>query len=170
MASYDEAAAEKAYRRRCLRWIPTMKTSLNGLAMVYADRGDLPERDRHALAIIDRESRSAHGRDAGGILRAAYLKDFPHAADTMKQALALTNDNRVRQQLAVDLYAAGRFYEAVAAFQELAADDPIEMRSCSLRLRRSWRGSMISSEAEAAPAKARAIENPTGRSPSRKLS
>src|SRR5579863_398581 len=126
--SHDEAAAEKAYRQ-VLELDPNDEDALNGLAMVYADRGDLP----NAIAMLKQAIEKNPDPRMVVMLAEFYeqTKDFSNAADTMKQALALTNDNRVRQQLAVDLYAAGRFDEAVTAFQELANDDP---RNAKLQL------------------------------------
>jgi len=155
--SHDEAAAEKAYRQ-VLALDPNDEDSLNGLAMVYADRGDLP----NAIAMLKQAIDKNPDPRMVVMLAEFYeqTKDFSSAADTMKQALALTNDNRVRQQLAVDLYAAGRFDEAVAAFQELAADDPRNAK-LQLEIAEILERKHDFTGAAAALAKAHAIENST---------
>jgi tetratricopeptide (TPR) repeat protein len=153
--SHDEAAAEKAYRQ-VLALDPNDEDSLNGLAMVYADRGDLP----NAIAMLKQAIEKNPDPRMVVMLAEFYeqTKDFANAADTMKQALALTNDNRVRQALAVDLYAAGRFDEAVTAFQELANDDPRNVK-LQLQIAEILERKHDFTGAAAALAKARAIEN-----------
>lgn len=120
--SRDNDAAESAYRQ-VLQLDPDDDDALNGLALVYADRGDLP----NAIAMLKKAVEK--NPDARTVVMLAEFyeqtKDYSNAADTMKQALALTNDNsRVRRAWATDLYAAGRNDEALAAFQGLAADNP----------------------------------------------
>jgi tetratricopeptide (TPR) repeat protein len=153
--NHDEAAAEKTYRQ-VLALDPDDEDSLNGLAMVYADRGDLP----NAIAMLKQAIEKNPDPRMVVMLAEFYeqTKDFSNAADTMKQALALTNDNRVRQQLAVDLYAAGRFDEAVTAFQELATDDPRNAK-LQLEIAEILERKHDFAGAGAALAKARAIEN-----------
>jgi tetratricopeptide (TPR) repeat protein len=120
--SHDEANAEKAYRE-VLKLDPNDEDALNGLAMVYADRGDVSN------AIVLLKQAVDKNPDPRTVITLAELyeqvKDYSNAADTMKLALSMTNDNiRVRKALAGDLYAAGRLDEALTAFQELGADDP----------------------------------------------
>ena len=95
--SHDDAAAEKAYRQ-VLELDPNDDDALNGLAMVYADRGDLP----NAIAMLKQAVEKNPDARTVVMLAEFYeqIKDFSNAADTMKQALALTNDNvRVRRAL-----------------------------------------------------------------------
>jgi tetratricopeptide (TPR) repeat protein len=154
--SQDNAAAEKAYRQ-VLELDPNEDDALNGLAMVYADRGDLPN------AITMLKQAVEKNPDARTIVMLAefyeQVKDFSNAADTMKQALTLTNDNvRVRRAWAVDLYAAGRFDEALAAFQELATDDPKNV-PLQLQIAEILEKKHDFAGAGAALAKAHAVEN-----------
>jgi tetratricopeptide (TPR) repeat protein len=153
--SHDEVAAEKAYRQ-VLALDPDDEDSLNGLAMVYADRGDIP----NAIAMLKQAIEKNPDPRMVVMLAEFYeqTKDFANAADTMKQALALTNDNRVRQALAIDLYAAGRFDEAVTAFQELATDDP-RYAKLQLQIAEILERKHDFTGAAAALAKAHAIEN-----------
>ena len=152
--SRDEAAAEKAYRQ-VLAIDPNDEDSLNGLAMVYADRGDLP----NAIAMLKQAIDKNPDPRMVVMLAEFYeqTKDFSNAADTMKQALTLTNDNRIRQALAVDLYAAGRFDEAVTAFQDLANEDPRNVK-LQLQIAEILERKHDFAGASAALAKAHAIE------------
>jgi tetratricopeptide (TPR) repeat protein len=154
--SHDDAAAEKAYRR-VLELDPNEDDALNGLAMVFADRGDLP----NAIAMLKQAVEKNPDARTVVMLAEFYeqIKDFSNAADTMKQALALTNDNvRVRRAYAVDLYAAGRFDEALTAFQELATDDPKNV-ALQLQIAEILERKHDFAGAGAALAKAHAIEN-----------
>jgi tetratricopeptide (TPR) repeat protein len=120
--SHDDAAAEKTYQD-VIALDPNDEDALNGLAMVYADRGDIP----NAITMLKQAIEKNPDPRTVVMLAEFYeqIKDFSNAADTMKQALSMTNDNvRIRRALAVDLFAAGRLDEALTAFQELAADDP----------------------------------------------
>jgi tetratricopeptide (TPR) repeat protein len=156
--SHDEAAAEKAYRE-VIALDPNDEDALNGLAMVYADRGDIP----NAIAMLKQAVEKNPDPRTVVMLAEFYeqIKDFSNAADTMKQALALTNDNvRVRRALAVDLFAAGRIDEALTAFQELAADDPKNV-PLQLQIAEILEKKHDFAGAGAALAKARAIQNST---------
>jgi tetratricopeptide (TPR) repeat protein len=154
--SHDEPAAEKAYRQ-VLELDPNDEDALNGLAMVYADRGDLP----NAIAMLKQAVEKNPDPRTVVMLAEFYeqIKDYSHAADTMKQALAMVTDNvRIRRALAVDLYAAGRFDEALAAFQELAADDPRNV-PLQLQIAEILEKKHDFAGAGAALAKAQAIQN-----------
>src|SRR5579863_4471322 len=156
--SHDDAAAEKAYGQ-VLRLDPDDEDALNGLAMVYADRGDLP----NAIDMLKKAVEKNPDPRTVVMLAEFYEqnKDFSNAADTMKQALSLTNDNvRVRKAWAVDLYAAGRFDEALGAFQELAADDPKNV-PLQLQIAEILEKKHDFAGAGAALAKAHAVENST---------
>ncbi len=84
--SHDEPAAEKAYRQ-VLELDPNDEDALNGLAMVYADRGDLP----NAIAMLKQAVEKNPDPRTVVMLAEFYeqIKDYSHAADTMKQALAM---------------------------------------------------------------------------------
>lgn len=154
--SHDDASAEKAYRH-VLELDPSDEDALNGLAMVYADRGDLT----NAIAMLKQAIEKNPDPRMVVMLANFYeqIKDYSHAADTMKQALDFTNDNvRVRRALAVDLYAAGRYDEALAAFRELAADDPKNV-PLQLQIAEILEKKHDFAGASAALAKAQAIEN-----------
>ena len=116
--SHDDAAAENAYRQ-VLKLDANDEDALNGLAMVFADRGDLPNAIELLKQVVEKNP------DPRTVVMLAQfyeqVKDYSNAADTLKQALAVSNDDiRLRRQWAIDLYAAGRLDEALGAFQELA--------------------------------------------------
>jgi tetratricopeptide (TPR) repeat protein len=120
--SHDETAAEKAYRQ-VLALDANDEDALNGLAMVFAERGDLP----NAISLLKQVVEKNPDPRTLVMLGQFYeqVKDYSSAADTFKLALAASNDDiRLRRQWAIDLYAAGRLDEALGAFQDLAADDP----------------------------------------------
>lgn len=156
--SHDEAASENAYRQ-VLAIDPNDEDALNGLAMVYADRGDLP----NAIAMLKQAIEKNPDPRMVVMLAQFYeqIKDYSNAADTLKQVQADGNDNaRLRRALAVDLLQAGRFDEALTAFQELAGEDPrnvpLQLQIAEILERRH-----DFAAAGAALAKAKAIENST---------
>ena len=154
--SHDDANAENAYRQ-VLKLDANDEDALNGLAMVFAERGDLPNAIELLKQVVEKNP------DARSVVMLGQfyeqIKDYSKAADTFRQALALSNDDiRLRRQWAVDLYAAGRTDEALGAFQGLAADDPknvpLQLQVAELLERkRDFAG------AGAALAKARAVGN-----------
>lgn len=118
----DDTKAEEAYRQ-VLKLDANDEDALNGLAMVFAERGDLA----NAIALLKQVKDKNPDPRTLVMLGQFYeqLKDFSNAADTFKEALSLANDNvQLQRQWAVDLYAAGRLDEALEAFQGLAKDDP----------------------------------------------
>jgi tetratricopeptide (TPR) repeat protein len=156
--AHDEASAEKAYRQ-VLQLDPNDGDALNGLAMVYADRGDIP----NAIAMLKQAVEKNPDPRMVVMLAEFYeqIKDYSSAADTMKQALAMTNDDvRLRRALAVDLLSAGRFDEALAGFQELAADDPKNV-PLQLQIAEILERKHDFAGAAAALTKAQGIENST---------
>ena len=120
--SRDEAGAEKAYRA-ILAADPNDDDALTGIAAVYADRGDFAKAIATLKPVVEKNP------DPRIVTTLAELydqtKDYSKAADTWKQALALTSDNiQVRRRYAASLFAANRGDEALKVFQDLANDDP----------------------------------------------
>jgi tetratricopeptide (TPR) repeat protein len=156
--AHDEKGAEAAYRQ-VLSLDANDEDALNGLAMVFADRGDLPSAIDLLKQVVEKSQDPRTMVTLGQFYE--QEKDYSHAADTFKLALGLTNDDvRLRRQWAVDLYAAGRLDEALEAFQALSADDPknipLQLQIAELLERKhDFVG------AEAALAKARAVDNGT---------
>lgn len=156
--SHDDTKAEEAYRQ-VLKLDANDEDALNGLAMVFAERGDLP----NAIDLLKKVVEKNPDPRTLVMLGQFYeqIKDYSDAADTLKLALAQANDNvQLQRQWAVDLYAAGRLDEALSGFQDLAKDDPknvnLQLQIAELLERKhDYQG------AGAALAKAKAIENST---------
>lgn len=154
--SHDDAAAEKAYRQ-VLALDANDEDALNGLAMVFAERGDLP----NAIALLKQVAAKNPDPRTLVMLGQFYeqVKDYSNAADTFKQALAESNDDiRLRRQWAIDLYAAGRLDEALGAFQDLASEDPKNV-PLQLQIAELLERKHDFAGATAALAKARAVAN-----------
>ncbi len=155
--SHDETNAEKTYRQ-VLATDPNDEDALNGLAMVYADRGDLPNAIDMLKQAVDKNP------DPRMVIMLAefyeQVKDYSHAADTMKLALEAGDNVRVRQALAVDLLEANRLDEALAAFQQLANDDPRNFK-LQIQIAEILERKHDFDGAAAAIAKAKAVDNST---------
>jgi tetratricopeptide (TPR) repeat protein len=120
---HDDAAAERVYKQ-VIAADPNDDEALQGLAMISADKGDLPT----AINLLKQSVEKNPDPRTVLMLAGFYeqVNDYSSAADSMKQALELVNNDNVRiqQRLAVDLYAAGRFDEALSVFKDLATADP----------------------------------------------
>ena len=155
-AARDVAASERTYKE-ILAINPDDEDALNGLAVSYADRGDLTNAIAMLKAAVDKNP------DPRTLVMLAefydQIKDFNNAADTWKQVAAATNENvRVRRALAQDLVNAGRLDEALNAFQGLATDDPGSV-PLHLQIAEILEKKHDFAGAETAIGKARAIEN-----------
>lgn len=156
--SHDDKNAETAFRA-VLALDPNDDDALNGLAMVFADRGDIPK------AIEMLKQAVEHNPDPRMIVMLGefydQIKDFSDAADAYKLALSQAGDNvRLRRAIAVDLLEAGRADEALKAFQDLANDDP-RNAALQLQIAELLERKHDFAGASAALAKAKAIENTT---------
>jgi tetratricopeptide (TPR) repeat protein len=154
--SKDNATAEKAYRQ-VLALDPDDEDALNGLAMVYADRGDMAAATDMLKKAVEKNP------DPRNIVMLAEFydqaRDFEHGADTWKQAVALTNGNiRILKAYAADCYAAGRFDEALKSLQDLAQGDPKDDQ-LQLQISELLRNKGDFAGAADAIAKAKAIKN-----------
>jgi tetratricopeptide (TPR) repeat protein len=154
--AHDDASAEKAYRQ-VLTLDGDDEDALNGLAMVLADRGDMPGAIEMLKKVVEKNP------DPRTVVMLAEFydqnRDFSHGADTWQQAVSLTNDNaRVRARWATDLYQAGRLDEALTAYQGLAADDP-KNAALQLQIAEILERKNDFTNAAAAIAKARALGN-----------
>jgi tetratricopeptide (TPR) repeat protein len=154
--NHDDVTAEKAYRQ-VLALDPDDEDALNGLALVYADKGDFAGAVEMLKKAVDKNP------EARNVVMLAQFydqaKDFEHGADAWKQAVDLTNGNtKVMRAYATDLYAAGRFDEALKALQDLAAADPKDDK-LQLQIAEMLRNKKDYEGASAALAKAKAISN-----------
>jgi tetratricopeptide (TPR) repeat protein len=152
----DSAAAEKAYRQ-VIAIDDSDDDALNGLALVLADKGDMPGAIEMLKKVVEKNP------DPRTVVMLAefydQIRDFAHGADTWKQAVMLTNENaRVRAQWATDLNRAGRLDEALTAYQGLATDDP-KNAALQLQIAEIYERRNDFTNASAAVAKARALGN-----------
>ncbi|HYA15823.1 MAG TPA: tetratricopeptide repeat protein [Bryobacteraceae bacterium] len=152
----DSATAEKAYRQ-VLTLDPDDEDALNGLAMVYADRGDMAGATDMLKKAIEKNP------DPRNVVMLAEFydqaRDFQHGADAWKQAVQLTNGNiRILKAYAADCYASGRFDEALKALQDLAQGDPKDDQ-LQLQISELLRNKGDFTGAADAIAKAKAIKN-----------
>jgi len=154
--SKDGATAERAYRQ-VLQIDPDDEDALNGLAMVYADRGDMTGATDMLKKAVEKNPEPRNV-----VMLAEFYdqaKDFQHGADTWKQAVGLTNGNiRVLRAYAADCYASGRFDEALKALQDLAQGDPKDDK-LQLQISELLRNKGDFAGAAEAIAKAKAIKN-----------
>ena len=152
----DGATAEKAYRQ-VLTLDPDDEDALNGLAMVFADRGDMASATDTLKKAVEKNPEPRNV-----VMLAEFydqVRDFQHGADTWKQAVALTNGNvRVLQSYAADCYAAGRYDEALKALQDLAQGDPKDDK-LQLQIAELLRNKGDYAGASTAIAKAKVIKN-----------
>jgi tetratricopeptide (TPR) repeat protein len=155
--SHDDKAAEAAYRQ-VLKIDSEDEDALNGLATLFADRGDTTNAIDLLKQVVEKNP------DPRSLLMLAQLyeqtRDFSHAADTLHTLVLSNDDVRFRRQWAVDLYAAGRFDEALEAFKVLSADDPKNV-ALFLQIAELLERKHDFNGAAAELAKARAIENST---------
>jgi tetratricopeptide (TPR) repeat protein len=154
--NHDDTTAEKAYRQ-VLALDPDDEDALNGLALVYADKGDF------AGAVEMLKKAVEKNPEARNVVMLAQFydqaKDFEHGAEAWKQAVDLTNGNtKVMRAYATDLYAAGRFDDALKALQDLALADPKD-GALQLQIAELLRNKHDYEGASAALAKAKAISN-----------
>jgi tetratricopeptide (TPR) repeat protein len=153
---HDDTSAERVYKQ-VMTLDPNDEEALNGLAMISADKGDIPAAIKLLKQAVDKNP------DARTILMLGefyeQVMDYSNAADAMKMALSLVNDNvRIQRQLAVDLLAAGRIDEALSTFQDLANGDP-KNAQLQLQIAEILEKKHDYAGAEAALNKARAIKD-----------
>lgn len=128
--SRDSVEAEKAYNA-ALEADASNDDALTGLAMLYADLGDTKRAIEKLKAATDR---SPNERTLSA-LAGAYeqSQNFKEAVEVLQRALVLAPDSgRVKRQLALNLFFAENYPEALKLFTELAAEDP---RDATFRLR-----------------------------------
>src|SRR5579884_2874502 len=152
----NSVESQKAYQK-ALDLDPKNEDALSGLALVYSDLG---ENDKAAdllrrLAEVNPSQRSLTA------LAAAYeqMRQWSLAADTMKRALSLNppNASEVKKTMAEYLVRAERYAEALQAYQELVAEDPMDAQSY-LRISQIYRQQRNFAKAREAADKARAID------------
>jgi len=124
-ASQEKELAEQTYRK-LLAVDPSSEDALTGLAAVYADRGDLPG----AIQLLKKAVEKEPNPRTLVTLAEFYetLKDYSHAADALKQAIPMAQENEaLLKALGRDLFEAGRADEALEVYTELAKTNPKEV-------------------------------------------
>jgi tetratricopeptide (TPR) repeat protein len=151
----DSPASEKAYRK-VLEIDPENEDANVGLAMVYADLGD----NKTASELLEKASGRSPSLRTLTTLASNYeqMRDFQMAASTLKRALALSPGNPdLRRAYAQNLLFSDQYDEALAVYEELAADEPKDAQSW-LRISQIYRQKRDFDRARQASAKALEIE------------
>ena len=120
--SNQAAEAEKAYNA-ALKAQPDNEDALTGLAMLYADAGDM----KNAIDKLKAATNKNPNEQTLGMLAEQYeaVHDYKAAADVWRKAMELAPDNeKIAVNLASDLAASEQFDEALKIYQQMAADEP----------------------------------------------
>lgn len=152
--SQEKDLAEQTYRK-LLALDPNSEDALTGLAAVYADRGDLPG----AIQLLKKAVEKEPNPRTLVTLAEFYetLKDYSHAADALKQAIPMAQENEaLLTALGRDLFAAGRTDEAIESYTELAKANPKEVEY-QIRLTELYTRKKQFAQARAALARAKAL-------------
>ena len=145
--------AQKAFQA-ALKVDPDNQDAMTGLAMVYADVGD----NKAATDLLRKVAEKDPSTRSLTTLAGAYeqMKEYKQAAETLRKAIEVTPDNNLdlKRGLAEDLMFSEQFEAALKVYQELAAEDPKEVK---WQLRVSWVYRQLHNfpKAEEASAKAR---------------
>ena len=155
-ASQNMDAAERAFRK-ALEIEPDNEDGLTGLATVLGIKGD----GTGAADLLKRAAEKNPSADSLNRLADAYeqMKEYGLAADTLRRALELNPPNgaEIERKMAQYLISAERYDDALAAYQELANDDPTDADSY-LRMSQIYRQKKDLVKAREASDKAKAID------------
>ena len=153
--SHKSVEAEKTYKA-ILDGEPDNEEALTGLAMVYSDVGDT----RGAIEMLKRATEKDPNPRTLNALAQFYeqTNDWANAAATWKQMLPMVQEvNGLKRNLARDLLFADKVDEALALYQEIAAEEPKDAQ-VQLRLSEIYRTKHDFPQARAAFAKAKALD------------
>lgn len=153
--SNNSVEAEKAFNS-ALKAEPDNPDALAGLAQLYLDLGDINKAIDKLKAATDKnpDERTLVA------LAMAYeqIHDYSNAAAVLKQASDAAPDNdRLKRNLAQDLFASRQFDQALAIYQQLSSQSPNDV-TLWLRISETYRAQRDLPKAEEALAKARALE------------
>ncbi len=119
----DRDGAEEAFQK-ALDVEPDNEDALVGMASVYLDRGD----NAKAAELYKKAADQNPSAAALERLASAYeqMREFELAAETLKKALDLNppDADAVVEKMAEDLVNAGKWQEAIAAYEAMAAASP----------------------------------------------
>jgi len=155
-ASQNTDAAEKAFRK-ALELEPDNEDGLTGLASVLGIKGD----GNGAAELLKRAAEKDPSADSLTRLADAYeqMKEYSLAADTLRRALESNPPNgaELERKMAMFLISAERYDDALAAYQDLVGDDPMDADSY-LRMSQLYRQKGDLVKAREASDKAKAID------------
>jgi tetratricopeptide (TPR) repeat protein len=155
-ASQNMDAAERAFKK-ALDIEPDNEDGLTGLATVLGIKGD----GSGAAELLKKASEKNPSPDSLKRLADAYeqMKEYGLAADTLRRALELSPQDGpdIERKMAMYLISAERYDEALAAYQELVGDDPMDADSY-LRMSQIYRQKKDLVKAREASDKAKAID------------
>ena len=155
-ASQNTDAAEKAFRK-ALDLEPDNEDGLTGLATVLGIKGD----GNGAAELLKRAAEKDPSADSLTRLADAYeqMKEYSLAADTLRRALESNPPNgaELERKMAMFLISAERYDDALAAYQDLVGDDPMDADSY-LRMSQLYRQKGDLVKAREASDKAKAID------------
>lgn len=148
--------AERAFRK-ALEIEPDNDDGLTGLATVLSIKGD----GAAAADLLKKAAEKSPSADSLKRLADAYeqLKEYGLAADALRHALDLNPPNAadIERAMAQYLISAERYDEALAAYQELASDDPTDADAL-LRISQLYRQKGDLPKAREAAEKAKAVD------------
>jgi tetratricopeptide (TPR) repeat protein len=155
-ASQNMDQAERAFKK-ALDIEPDNEDGLTGLATVLGIKGD----GAGAANLLKRASEKNPTPDSLKRLADAYeqMKEYGLAADTLRRALEFSPQDApdIERKMAMYLISAERYDDALAAYQELVADDPTDADSY-LRMSQIYRQKKDMVKAREASDKAKAID------------
>jgi len=153
--AHKSVESEKAYRA-VLAGEPDNEEALTGLAMVYSDVGNTSG----AIEMLKKASEKDPNPRTLNALAQFYeqTKDWKNAAATWKQMLPLVQETgTLKRYLARDLLFSDKEDEALAAYREIAAEEPKDAQ-VQLRIAEIYMQKKDFTQARAAFAKAKALD------------
>lgn len=148
--------ADRAFRK-ALEIEPDNEDGLSGLATVLGIKGD----EAGAADLLKKAAEKSPTADSLKRLADAYeqMKEYGLAADTLRRALDLNppNASDLERTMAQYLISAERYDDALAAYQDLASDDPTDA-DAFLQISRLYRQKGDLPKAREAAEKAKTID------------
>jgi tetratricopeptide (TPR) repeat protein len=155
-ASQNVDSADRAFHK-ALELEPDNEDALTGLATVLGIKGD----GTGAADLLKKAAEKNPSADSLNRLADAYeqMKEYGLAADTLRRALELNPPNApdLQRKMALFLISAERYDDALAAYQDLANDDPTDA-DAYLRISQIYRQKRDLAKAREASDKAKAID------------
>jgi tetratricopeptide (TPR) repeat protein len=150
--SQNTPEAQKAFQA-ALAVDPDNEDAMTGLAMVYADEGDT----KGAAELLKKVAEKDPSTRSLTTLAQYYeqVKEYALAADALRKAIDVTPDGNgdLKKSLAEDLFFSDQLDAALKAYQELADEEPKEVR-WQLRVSQVYKQQHNFAKAEEAEAKA----------------